>query len=373
MGKTLVIVLGETRASELTFDNFKKNVLDELEADLCVCIGVKNDYDYSNPFYSAAKYRFEYAEPEDYADAFDYAYSVISKDRSKYECLQHMNGLYGKLKHPKEKRENITYRGSSDGVDFEEWNDDEIVVHRKTFGNELWRDSVFGMTQNKEKNYVPERDVDTYVKPLPWREFLKVKDQFLGGIKDKDNQHPGSAGILIFFRWFLLENIKKHGLLDEYAHFVITRSDFVYQMPHPKVERMDDSKIWIPDGEHYNGYTDRHVVLSPQHVEPYLNILNHFVLKSNEYFIQMMHTPDWNLEKLIKFHLSQHNLIPAVREFPYVMYSVRNINGTTRWKVGDFSPELGYYIKYQTEFERSTLYKELGVSADELYDRYYQK
>jgi len=34
MSKTLVIVLSETRAHELTFDNFKKNVIDELNADL---------------------------------------------------------------------------------------------------------------------------------------------------------------------------------------------------------------------------------------------------------------------------------------------------------------------------------------------------
>jgi hypothetical protein len=48
MSNTLVIILSETRASELTFDSFKKNVLDELNADLCVCIGVKPDYDYNN-------------------------------------------------------------------------------------------------------------------------------------------------------------------------------------------------------------------------------------------------------------------------------------------------------------------------------------
>ena len=34
MSKTLVIILSETRAHELTFDNFKKNVIDELNADL---------------------------------------------------------------------------------------------------------------------------------------------------------------------------------------------------------------------------------------------------------------------------------------------------------------------------------------------------
>ena len=48
MSKTLVIILSETRASELTFDSFKKNVIDTLNADLCVCIGVKPDYDYTN-------------------------------------------------------------------------------------------------------------------------------------------------------------------------------------------------------------------------------------------------------------------------------------------------------------------------------------
>ena len=66
--KTLVIILSETRASELTFDNFKKNVIDELKADLCLCIGVKDNYDYNNPFYKLAKYKFTYIESEDFGD-----------------------------------------------------------------------------------------------------------------------------------------------------------------------------------------------------------------------------------------------------------------------------------------------------------------
>ena len=35
MNKTLVIILAETRADQLTYDRFKKNVIDELNADLC--------------------------------------------------------------------------------------------------------------------------------------------------------------------------------------------------------------------------------------------------------------------------------------------------------------------------------------------------
>ena len=77
MGKTLVIVLSETRAHELTYTNFEKNVLHELQADLCICIGVSPNYDYENPFYKKAKYRFLYDEPSDFGDVFEEAYQEI--------------------------------------------------------------------------------------------------------------------------------------------------------------------------------------------------------------------------------------------------------------------------------------------------------
>lgn len=303
MSKTIVIVLSETRADELTFDSFKKNVIDELNADLCVCIGVKPDYDYNNPFYNLAKYRFTYNEPDDFGDAFEYAYNTI-------------------------------------------------------------------LSQNKPKI---EENVITYEKPLYWREFLKLKDQFLGGIKDSHNEHPGSAGILIFFRWFLLKNLIDNDLINKYDRFIVTRSDFIYELPHPKVEYMNENCIWIPDSEHYGGYTDRHVVLSKNNVESYLNIFNNFVLRSNEYFMKMKDKYNWNLERLIKFHLEQNNVLHLVKEFPYIMYSVRSITGSTRWTVGNYSSKLGYFIKYQTEYDRSNYYKnefqQSGLNIDEFYKK----
>jgi len=209
---------------------------------------------------------------------------------------------------------------------------------------------------------------------LYWREFLKIKDQFLGGIKDNENQHPGSAGILIFFRWFLLKNLIENDLINKYDRFVITRSDFIYQLPHIKIELMNENCIWIPDCEHYKGYTDRHVVLSKNNIESYLNILNNLVLRSNEYFMKMKSHSNWNVERLIKFHFEQNNLLHLVKEFPYVMYSVRNINGNTRWSEGIYSKELGYYIKYQSEYDKSFFYKnefeKSGLTIDEFYKQY---
>jgi len=200
---------------------------------------------------------------------------------------------------------------------------------------------------------------------------VKIKKQFLGGVKDKQYKHDGSGGILIFFRWFLLQKLKESGLIHKYERFIITRSDYIYQLPHPKLDILDKSSIWIPNAEYYGGFTDRHVVLSKEHVEPYLNIFHNMVLQSNTYFMKMKSFHKWNLERLIKFHLTQNNVIQKVKLMPYVMYTVRNINGTSRWCKGKFSKELGYYIKYNTEYIKSNKYKQefekSGKSIHEFY------
>jgi len=290
--KTLVIILSETRAHELTFQNFKENVMEPLKADLCVCIGVKSDYDYTNPYYEMAKYHFLYKEPDDFGDAFEEAYQSTMKD------YPYNTNIY-------------------------------------------------------------------------WREYLKIKDQYLGGIKDDTDQHPGSAAILIFFRWFLLRNLQMYHILDKYDRFVITRSDYIYKLPHPKLDILDSKNIWIPDEEHYGGYTDRHVILPRRHVEKYLNILPNMILKPEEYYHTMKGKNNWNLERLIKHHLQQNNIDKYVREFPYVMYSVRSQNGSTRWSGGTYIEELGYCIKYDTEYHSACTYEHLFKQSKKTIDYFY--
>jgi hypothetical protein len=280
------------------------------------------------------------------------------------------------LDKPKTNTNNITYYGTyNEGFNINDYDDNEIVIHTKDLLYDSWKNQIYGI-KNSNNNLVNQTNIDTYKKGLYWREFLKIKNQFLGGIKDKDNEHLGSAGILIFFRWFLLKNLIDNDLINKYDKFIITRSDFIYQLPHPKVDLMDKNYIWIPDNEHYDGYTDRHVILSKEHIEPYLNILNNFVLKSNEFFIKMNTYREWNLEKVIKFNLKQNKVLHLVKEFPYIMYSVRSINGTTRWSYGTYNHNLGYYIKYHTEYTKSTYYKNKyhnsGLSIDEFYKDLYK-
>ena len=385
--KTLVIIFSETRTSELTFENIKKNVIDELNADVCVCIGTKPDYDTNNPFFKIAKYRFLYPEPEDFGDAFEEEYKeLIEKNNNIYEKIENVNTLYGRITPEincdNKPENNIHYLGHYDTNDFnfnlienENKNKyDEIVFHTKKtpeIGEEYYG-SVYGI-QKTYNNFKTQEGVNTYRKRLYWREFLKVKDQFLGGIKDEHNQHLGSAGILIFFRWFLLKQLIQHNLIEKYDRFIITRSDYLYRLPHPRLELMNPNYIWIPDEEHYGGFTDRHVVLSKTNITNYLNIFEKMVIKSNDYFMKMININSWNLEKFIKFHLIQEGVEHLVREFPYIMYSVRNINGSTRWTKGVFSEKYNYFIKYMTEYNKSNYYKKLHENSGLTINDFYMK
>ena len=307
---TLVIVLAETRAAELTFDSFRTNVLETLQADLCLCIGVTDKYDKKNPFYQFAKYRFLFPEPADFGIAFDYAQKRILNASLPESPQDH------------------------------ERSDDEKV-------------------QELRDQLAEKADLTA-----PWRAFLRIPDQWLGGVRDTSYQHPGSAGILIFFRWFLLDQLQQHHLLDQYDRFVITRSDYMWRLPHPSLDRVLQPAecIWIPDEEHYGGYTDRHVVLSRSNVIPYLDIF-HEMIQNQTRMMSLMktynETGSYNLESVIAMHLEAHGVRSLIRQFPYVMYAVRAVDGSTRWSQGRFDATLGMFIKYDSEFNKSKAYHDI--------------
>jgi hypothetical protein len=80
MSKTLVVVLGQPRAHELTFRLFKKNVLEHLSADLCFC---GDGSDGTSPYITEAKYCFTINQPDASLDLLEEAYQEIAKDYGK--------------------------------------------------------------------------------------------------------------------------------------------------------------------------------------------------------------------------------------------------------------------------------------------------
>ncbi len=179
-----------------------------------------------------------------------------------------------------------------------------------------------------------------------WRQLLGIRDQWLGGIQG-DNAQPGAAGILLFFRWFLKESLVKSNVLDRYDRFVITRSDFMHKVPHLPLTFLDPSYVWIPDGEDYGGFTDRHVVVHRDDVIPALSIADEVIADPDGLYESLVHLKEWNLERYVKFSFTRLGLTPRVKRYPYTMYTVRSVGGHTRWAKGQNVPQLGYHVKYK--------------------------
>lgn len=279
--KTLVCILGQTRAQDITWKNFNNYLLKSLNADLALCVAEKKSP--KNQMYKNAKFIWKYKDTNDYSKYFDYAQKKLIRSK--------------KLKD----------------------------------------------------------------KPN-WKKLVKIKHFWLARIKGtskiKNNKgiySGGTGGLLIYNRWFLLQNILKNNLIEKYERFIITRSDFVWNIHHPRMENLNPDYIWIPDGEKYGGYTDRHAVLSKKNLYDYLNLIEPILLKPNELYNKMKSKNNWNLERYIKFYLKLKGYSGTVKFFPYLMYSVRNSKIKTTFRPGTYSFKHKYFIKYFKEYLSSMI------------------
>lgn len=265
--RTLVCIINQTRAHEITWPGFKRFVLDETGADLAVCVGVGPDYDHTNPFYANAQHRWTIEEPEDYGNVYDMAARIL------------------------------------------------------------------GSTAD-------------------WRRLMEVPSQWLGGVKGP-HAHPASAGIGIFYRWFLLHNLRESGALDAYDRFIVTRSDYYYVCPHPPLPLLDSRYFWVPDGEDYQGIVDRYGLFNRADVEAGLNFLEHIVREPDELYRRMSWYRNWNPERCLRMHLERFGVAHRLRRFPFFMFAARGDSDTSTWTMGDYDPALNCYVKYPAEHERA--------------------
>lgn len=218
-------------------------------------------------------------------------------------------------------------------------------------GNPFYRQAKYFFTYHEPDDYMEAFEHARFIENAPkqWVSILRLKDQLFGGIINPDNQHPGSAGILIFYRWLLLHNLKLHQLISQYDWFIITRSDHLYEF-HAGLDLNNRQNIYIPEGEDYGGITDRHIVVSRDFVETVLDLMSPILHDHQNLYNTMKHNEKWNLEQYIKFIFDIRNITSNIVRFPRNMYTVRGLNDSTRWEKGRFVPSKNYYIKYINEF-----------------------
>lgn len=194
-------------------------------------------------------------------------------------------------------RDNAKYVWEYD--DFSDWSDAFNMVHRELGGTSSWRHIL---------------DVD------PGRDSC-----LFGGIR-----HPntlGSGAVLLYYRWRVLENIRRLGLKDQYDWFIITRSDYMYPVPHVPLELLSRDSVWIPDGEKYGGVTDRHLICPKEFIEQSIDMLQFILLRPTRALLEYtswLRGKGANPETFIAYYLQRQNI--PVRFVPYFMYTVRELD-----------------------------------------------
>jgi hypothetical protein len=188
-----------------------------------------------------------------------------------------------------------------------------------------------------------------------WHCLCDVPDQWLGGI-DACKQ-PGSAGTLLAFRYFVWLEIQKHKLDKKYDFFVLTRADHVYLCPHDDITEIDTTSIWVPTGENYGGWTDRHIVAAGKPFVDAMHMTEDIVCNA-EWWTQKLKNMSHgtiNLEVIQKTYWD--HLGVTVKELNRTMFTVRTQNDPTSWSHGVEHPMLSKYglkVKYETELVAST-------------------
>jgi len=284
MTKTIVCVIGQARAHDITWEKFKSNVLDELKADLAICIDTDPNFDFANPFYRNAQYRW-----------FNPPYKFGEYDKA-FDAVQKFYGF----------------------------------------------------------------DTD-------WRILHQLDGTFLGGI----SPHKTVAAILYYNRWVLLQNILAENLLNKYDRFVITRSDYLFSCPHPKMKHLDSDYIWIPDGEDWGGYCDRHMVLSADRVGETLNMMEPLLRDPQKMYEKFSETNSWNIEKYIKAHIQSIGADSLVRRYPYSMFLVRGEKDSSTWNLGSYSDEARLIVKYANEYSLTKTFSSVIKNAKD-WERFFR-
>jgi hypothetical protein len=207
-----------------------------------------------------------------------------------------------------------------------------------------------------------------------WRVLLTPGAQLLGGIEDPEIEEIGSGAIVLYFRQFLRESIEREGIADEYDWLVVTRSDLFWPLPHPSTRYLSSRRIYALDGEGYGGIEDRHLIVPRRYVRRFLDVPDPVFsdpagLKRQLDRISL--AQDWpvlNPERFLAARLKSLGLSRQVRFLPYVPYLVRAPGDKTRWSPGYYDEDLGGYIKYPTELERSRIAQRF-VSDQESWER----
>ena len=160
--------------------------------------------------------------------------------------------------------------------------------------------------------------------------------------------HTRASGMIIFMiRYFLIQAIRDNDILKLYDKFVVTRTDHYYQCPHTFARcNLGDRDVIVPDGEGYDGVTDRHLIASRNTLVEALDLVTPLITRPFAFDYSIHH----NSERWLQHVWSSKGL--HVKRCNRVMFTVAREEDTSRWRVAeDELPGVpGLFIKYDREY-----------------------
>ena len=185
-----------------------------------------------------------------------------------------------------------------------------------------------------------------------------------GGIKG----FRGSAIIGFMIRWYLSQRLVDDSILEKYDTFALTRADHYYLCPHIFTNcDLKDNTMWIPEGEDWRGYCDRHLVVSKDNILDSLDVIPQLIQKPYT-FDPLYHA---NSESFYKHVWTDQKNLHVKRSHRVMFATATSFDETRGREPGREIPGVkGLMIKYETEFEvsqnRCDQYKELKWDVKDL-------
>jgi hypothetical protein len=169
--------------------------------------------------------------------------------------------------------------------------------------------------------------------------LIGSKTSFAGGIKN----NPGSGARLLGFRDILLKNYIE--IIESYDQIILTRSDYLYIEKYPM---LDNSFIWIPEGEDYGGLQDGHNVFPSYLARDVLSICKNLERENFDLLNMRTISPETILEEHFKFE----NLYKLVKRYERIQFSVATKKDSSNWSNAKYKTFFygNLLIKYPSQF-----------------------
>jgi hypothetical protein len=195
---------------------------------------------------------------------------------------------------------------------------------------------------------------------------LGLGKELLGGAED--SRTVGSGGIIMWFRVVLGKFAADNQLESKFDWFAIVRSDFLWEFPLPRITSLDPNKIYLLDGEKYEGVSDRFILFSRRNAHKVFSMGNDLFSSSDDFVARVRHKTELhgtqlNPEKYLALQIDKLGLSVDLVFLPYNGWAIRRENTKTRWSLGVYSKRLGLYVKYPGEYFKAKLGKRLGLGS----------